>query len=1213
MTPKRLRPRPLACALILGLMMGLSHVAAIAAQPIITGVIIVDIGVLNVGTTATAEILVQSDSATFTLDVSSDIGSCGLDAGTFVKSTDEKYTVQFDVDEGENDYTAGALIPVSITLWDGGVSGTWNTPITYGSAIDANSPGKPGVPDLDAASDNGQSAIDDVTNDDTPKFNGGAGSVEGSATVEVASSIDGPLGTAPANPDGSWTYTVPGGSELADGSHAVTITATDAAGNESVPSDPLNVLMDTQAPNDPGNRAPADDAWVNTTSPTFLWSAPGDPGGSGVYNYRVQIWGPATRSYYTAGLSYNPSLGAEGTYTWRLYALDVAGNNGNAGASTWTLNVDINPPGKPAIPDLNAASDNGQSATDDVTNDKTPTFDGNAGSVEGSTTVEVTSSIGGPLGTASANADGSWTYTVPGGSELADGSHAITITATDAAGNESVASDPLAVLVDDTDPTCSIPDLFAADDTGYSDSDNITQGNTPQFDGTASDASSGVWKVDVSSDAPVQTVTDSSGGGTYTVELADLTAALAYTTVGVSARVSDVAGNTYDTTGLTVYADRTLPAITLIAVEEAVGLCGTSCYSLSLLPSEFDVTISFSESVWQEPGDQLVLTFDLDSADWPGAPASGDGNALSFSGIVPVNTSATAVWQPQDEIRTHVVEDGDNSCDLSVTAISLAGSLFDVAGNAFVIPGLDATNNVSDSQDVSVDTTKPLISDLMFNTDGTYAVEQAVPYLVDACGLVVVYFSANVTDNCSILSGNVIVSVTLPVLPGEGPATLEDIVINRVQNGQDRVDITGNAVVRCLGSCPPGVCMSRVQIDVTATDCGGNAADSDATGTGEGLLDDIILPIPRDDRRQDMVMDESAVIDPLVEVRLDEFCTYRLILRASTPVRIDVMGNDADNLSHNVAHPFEPCIACGSCGGQTGCCAVMYIHEIVEPPSYGTATIEEGTGDCTGGTVIRYAPDMGRLGPDYFTYRTRDAFDNVSSVIATVYLQTVEETVMEDVAVIACSGEPTEFDVVAADLWVDRDPAVITFEFEIIRGPEHGVVLGDLAQIVLSPPSLGPDPNTGELVPTLDFTEAARIRLTYTPAIDYVGRDTMMIRIDDPFGAFAIAEIDIRVVACAPGVGEVPTIEVGQAVVLPLIVPESFASAVETTLGAMMLMSLEDGLVYPGALSTLWSEEINRYVLLLDTGPLPPGRYLLMIPLGNGERVELVIEVGETE
>jgi len=60
------------------------------------------------------------------------------------------------------------------------------------------------------------------------------------------------------------------------------------------------------------------------------------------------------------------------------------------------------------------------------------------------------------------------------------------------------------------------------------------------------------------------------------------------------------------------------------------------------------------------------------------------------------------------------------------------------------------------------------------------------------------------------------------------------------------------------------------------------------------------------------------------------------------------------------------------------------------------------------------------------------------------------------------------------------------------------------------------------------------------------------------------------------------------------------------------LTSVETGISYAGALSAVWSEEIGRFVLSVDSTGLPPGEYLLVIPLGNDETVTLVIEVGES-
>ena len=515
----------------------------------------------------------------------------------------------------------------------------------------------------------------------------------------------------------------------------------------------------------------------------------------------------------------------------------------------------------------------------------------------------------------------------------------------------------------------------------------------------------------------------------------------------------------------------------------------------------------------------------------------------------------------------------------------------------------DATQQAQ-SDDV-VDTTIPVISGLRFDSDDTHVSMQVGPYLVDDCGHVVIYFSATINDNCCIVPGNVNVTVTLPT----ADAILEDIVVSRVQNGQGRVDVTGEAVVRCLD----GPDMSRVQVNVTATDCCGNVATPVQTGTGEGLVNDIILPIPKDDPRQDMVMDESAVIDPLVEVRIDEFGTYRLILRESTPVRIDIMGNDADNLSHNVAHPFGPCIACGPCGGQTGCCAVMYIHEIVKHPSYGTATIEDDTGDCAGGTVIRYAPDRGYLGPDYFTYRTRDAFGNVSSVIATVYLQTVPEVWMEDVFAIACEGATVEFTVSAADLFIDpTDPSIIQFVFSVTDGPEHGVIGGSLLDVFYTPASQVTDPQFGVLVPSLDFSEAAAVTLTYTPADGFTGIDAIRVRFEDPFGGLAHAVVNITVGQCGntSGAGE-SVLRVNQGERVALIVPFSFESIFAAGWGDVTLESLENGQAYGELITVEWSEQVNRHILAINTEGLPVGSYKLTIPLGTGETVTLTIEVGE--
>ncbi|MDT7524485.1 Ig-like domain-containing protein [Rhodoferax sp. TBRC 17198] len=105
---------------------------------------------------------------------------------------------------------------------------------------------------LDAASDTGISNSDRVTNNNTPTISG---------TAESGSSVklyDGStqVGSATTGGDGKWSITP--GSALVNGTHTLTVKATDAAGNESAASS-LNVTIDKESPRLSSN-TPVDDA-----------------------------------------------------------------------------------------------------------------------------------------------------------------------------------------------------------------------------------------------------------------------------------------------------------------------------------------------------------------------------------------------------------------------------------------------------------------------------------------------------------------------------------------------------------------------------------------------------------------------------------------------------------------------------------------------------------------------------------------------------------------------------------------------------------------------------------------------------------------------------------------------------------------------------------------------------------------------------------------
>lgn len=107
--------------------------------------------------------------------------------------------------------------------------------------------------------------------------------------------------------------------------------------------------------------------------------------------------------------------------------------------------IDTISPATPPAPDLVASSDTGQSNTDNITADTTPTFTGTA---EAYATVTLYAN-GSLAGTTTANSAGSYTVT---SSTLAPGTYSVTVKAKDAAYNVSGASPALVILLNTSSP-----------------------------------------------------------------------------------------------------------------------------------------------------------------------------------------------------------------------------------------------------------------------------------------------------------------------------------------------------------------------------------------------------------------------------------------------------------------------------------------------------------------------------------------------------------------------------------------------------------------------------------------------------------------------------------------------------------------------------------------------------------------------------------------
>ena len=165
----------------------------------------------------------------------------------------------------------------------------------------------------------------------------------------------------------------------------------------------------------------------------------------------------------------------------------VTGNSGQSDALLVTL--DTAAPAAPSAPDLLSTSDSGVSNTDNITNINAPAFEGTG---EVNTRVRILAngvivgqSLVGSDATDGVLGDGlgHWEVTVE---PLADGTYTIKADVEDLAGNISPQSPAMAggpLVIDSAAGAPQRPtlDLLSADDTGRSDSDNVTNKTTLRF------------------------------------------------------------------------------------------------------------------------------------------------------------------------------------------------------------------------------------------------------------------------------------------------------------------------------------------------------------------------------------------------------------------------------------------------------------------------------------------------------------------------------------------------------------------------------------------------------------------------------------------------------------------------------------------------------------------------------------------------------------
>lgn len=405
------------------------------------------------------------------------------------------------------------------------------------------------TPPLIALVDDSGVLGDNVTNDTTPGF----AVVTDNDAFSVMVSVDGGQAIAATKQsDGHWQFTVP--VALADGSHTLSATVTDGAGNTAQSSlifttdthitSPTLDLLDSS---DTG--ISRSDNWTSNTAPTFaIGNLDADVVDVGVLMNGVRYAATKTGTDW----SFTPPAAlADGDYVFQVRATDAADNT----TLSAPLNVKIDT--VTAVPVIMLTDDTGVKG-DNLTNLPLPAFAISTDTDVAQVMVSVDNGV--PLA-ATKDSDGHWHFTPS--AALSDGSHILTVTVTDGAGNTSLNSLTFAV-----DTLLQIPtiDLTSASDSGFSSTDNLTNDTTPTF--AIGNVDSDVVSVEVLINGVSYNAVKSGNNWGFTPDNA-----LPDAQYNVQVRVTDAAGNIVTSAALSVTID-TVTAVPVITLSDDTGVKG---------------------------------------------------------------------------------------------------------------------------------------------------------------------------------------------------------------------------------------------------------------------------------------------------------------------------------------------------------------------------------------------------------------------------------------------------------------------------------------------------------------------------------------------------------------------------------------------------------------------------------------------------------------
>ncbi|WP_320726661.1 BapA/Bap/LapF family large adhesin [Enterobacter sp. 118C5] len=604
--------------------------------------------------------------------------------------------------DGSGGWSFTPVIPLTdgqhtLTVHATDAAGNTTISTPFELTVDTVPPATPDIPAITVNPDGTETPLNpgETTRDTTPTLSGTGNPGDTVTIYNGGTKLDDVL----VDGTGNWTWTP--ATPLPNGTYDITLTVTnmDGTGNESAPSQPVTITIDTDAPVAPA--APViTDSVSQITGPVPDGGTTNDPrpvlSGTGTANDVINITDTVNGTPTIVGTvtvdsngnwSWRPDSNiGDGSHVYTATATDEAGNVSDASPAI-TINVDTVAPVTPVFDAVGGQPNGG------VITDATPTVGGTG--TTGDTVIVYNNGV--ELGRVDV-VNGEWSFVLP---QQTDGLLNITVAGVDAAGNVSAPSPVISVTLDTVAP--EIPVINAVADSLLSNNVLYTKDGTPTLTGTGEPGTTVIVSVDGTPSAVPVTV-QSDGTWSWT---ADATLAEGPHSFTVSS--SDPAGNSSgDSAPLSVTVDTVAPADpgNMSLPETGTPLTGTGEEGSTITVKDSGGTVIGTGVVGSDGSFSIALSpAQLDPTTLTVTATDAAGNP---SADVPFIVTDSPLELPQVPVITAIVDDVDpvigdvkgkttNDTTPTLTGTAEAGSVITIYQDGSTTPLTTVTADGSGS------------------------------------------------------------------------------------------------------------------------------------------------------------------------------------------------------------------------------------------------------------------------------------------------------------------------------------------------------------------------------------------------------------------------------------------------------------------------------------------------------------------------------------